>query len=74
MRYFDGYLSTADTTLKISIKDYISRHGGPESIIHYRYSDFMSMVFITFIYGTALPVLFPITFIGLIILMLTERF
>lgn len=48
-------------------------HSGPEYLIHYKYSTIMNIVFVTFMYGAGLPVLFPIALFSLIVLYTIER-
>lgn len=41
--------------------------------IHYRYSLILNIVFVTFIYGLALPILFPIAFFSMVNIYVAER-
>lgn len=49
-------------------------YSGPEYLIHFRYSSMLNVIFVTFMYGMALPVLFPIAFLFFVILYVQERF
>jgi len=62
-----------DSTKCKTISQYVDLYSGPEYLIHYKYSAIMNMVFITFMYGAGLPILFPIALLGLFILYFTER-
>jgi hypothetical protein len=60
-------------TQKKSIQLYIDTYSGPDYMIHFKYSTIMNVVFVTLMFGTALPILYPICFFGLIILFIAER-
>ena len=47
---------------------YIQIYAGPDYLVHFRYSMIMNICFITMMYGTALPLLFPIAFISFYII------
>lgn len=47
-------------TRQISINNYINVHGGQHFERHWRYALMMNVVFVAMIFGTALPLLFPI--------------
>jgi len=55
-----------------SIQDYIDLYCGPVYSIHYKYSYVLNVVFITFMFGAGLPILFPIALLSFIILNLVE--
>jgi len=44
------------------VKDYLELHGGQDFEIHYRYANLLLVWMVTMIYGTAIPILFPIAF------------
>jgi hypothetical protein len=46
---------------------------GPPFYIHYKYALVMNLVFVPFIWGGVMPVLFPIATVGLIIMYVVER-
>ena len=46
---------------------------GPEMIMHDSYAVIIKTVFVTFTYGFALPILFPIAALSFFILYITER-
>ena len=55
-------------TSKVTILRYSNLYSGPEHLMHFRYATILNTVFITFFYGMALPLLFPIaafTFLNL---------
>ena len=41
--------------------------------IHYRYSTILNIVYVTFTYGIALPILFPIAFLCMMNIFIAER-
>lgn len=60
-------------TQKKSIQQYIDIYSGPEFMIHFRYSTIMNTVFVCLMYGTALPILYPIALMSFVILYILER-
>ncbi len=51
----------------------MNMYGGPEYLIHYKYSSVMNICFVVFLYGIGMPLLFPIGFLGLCILYTVEK-
>ena len=47
-------------------------HGGPEFHIHYRYSILLNIAFVTMMYGTGMPILYPIALVSYLILYFME--
>jgi hypothetical protein len=45
-----------------TIKQYVNKYTGPEYSIHYKYSAIMNSVYLTMMFGPAMPILFPICF------------
>ncbi len=48
-------------------------YSGPEYLIHYKYSSILNIVFITFMFGAGMPILFPIALTSFITLYVVER-
>ena len=46
---------------------------GPEYIIHFKYSYMLNVVFMTFMFGAGMPILFPIGLASFLIFYLVER-
>lgn len=42
--------------------------------MHFRYSNLMNIIFVTFMYGLAMPILFPIALLGIFNMYVTERY
>ena len=61
--------STKCTTLK----HFINLYGGPTYQIHFRFASIMTLVSISFMYGMAIPMMIPVTFLGLISIYVNER-
>ena len=59
-------------TKKTTIQQYLHLYSGPDIAINYRYSIILNMVFVTFTHGVALPILFPLCFIGMSIIYILE--
>jgi hypothetical protein len=73
-RFIDaGYTFKAANTKKKVIIDYVDLYSGPEYVIHYKYSFIMNVVFMTFMFGAGLPILFPIAVCSLSVLYVMER-
>jgi len=49
-----------------SIDAYIELHAGPQFFLEYRIAALLMQVSVALIYGMALPILYPIVFIGLL--------
>jgi hypothetical protein len=56
-----------------SIQQYVNIYAGPDHFLHFKYSSIMNSCFVTFTFGLALPLLFPIALIGFIVLYIIER-
>lgn len=48
-------------------------YAGPIYLMHFKYSSIMTQVFISFMYGLFLPVLFPIAALGIMNMYLVEK-
>jgi hypothetical protein len=60
-------------TKKTSIQSYIDTYTGPVYLMHYKYAALLNIVFVTFMYGLGMPILFPIAILSFIILYLQEK-
>jgi hypothetical protein len=60
-------------TKKVTLQQYVNLYAGPTYAIHFKYSSIMLQVFVSFLYGMFLPILFPICLFGLICMYFTER-
>lgn len=49
-------------------------YSGFQFDIHYHYSQILVIVWITFLFGSGLPILFPIALFGMVVLYVTNRF
>lgn len=61
-----------DTKTK-SIPQYLEIYSGPAYLIHYKYSSLINIVFITFMFGAGLPILFPIAYASFFVFYVVER-
>ena len=57
-----------------TIFQYVKKHAGPEYFMHYKYSSIMTVVYLTMMFGPAMPILFPICFKTLLVLYTLEIF
>ena len=60
-------------TKKKTIQDYVDLYAGPVYFIHYKYSYILNVVFITFMFGAGIPILFFQALAALIVLYVCER-
>ena len=60
-------------TRKGTLQKYLNLHAGPEFQIHNRYSAILVIVFVCMLYGTGIPILYPIAFISLFIRYIMDR-
>ena len=56
-----------------SVQDYVELWAGPAYAIHYKYSFIMNTIFITFMFGAGIPILFPIALATFFVLYIMER-
>jgi hypothetical protein len=61
------------TSKTTTIQEFVKLYSGPDMPIHYRYSTILNIVFVTFTYGLALPILFPIAFLCMLNIYIAER-
>lgn len=75
-RLLDRGFCSCDTTKtkKKSIQQYVNVYSGPNYLMHFKYSSLLNNIFVTFMYGLAIPILFPICLFAIIILYMVERF
>jgi len=75
LRWLDGCgAGEGKTTKKTTIQQYVGLHCGPEYFMHFKYSGIMNIVFITMMFGTGLPILFPLAFFALAVLYGVETY
>jgi hypothetical protein len=60
-------------TKKITIQQYVNVHAGPDHLLHFKYSSVMTVTYMTFMFGIALPLLFPIAAIAFFVLYVSEK-
>jgi hypothetical protein len=68
-----GFSLNKENTKKDVIIDYVDLYSGPEYVIHYKYSFILNVVFMTFMFGAGLPILFPLAVCSLLVLYVMER-
>lgn len=73
-RFIDrGFSCNKDKTKCKTIQQYVDIHAGVDYLIHFKYSAIMNVCFITFLYGLAMPLLFPIALLFYIVMYTVER-
>jgi hypothetical protein len=68
-----GFTFNKLNTKKDVIIDYVDLYSGPEYVIHYKYSFILNVVFMSFMFGAGLPILFPLALLSLVVLYIMER-
>lgn len=61
------------STKKTSMGTYKDLYSGKDYVIHFKYSGILNIVFITMMYGTGMPILFPIAALNFINQYICER-
>ena len=61
-------------TKKTSLAEYIELYSGINHMVHYGYSTMLVIVFVTFMFGFGIPVLFPIATASLFVLYRVEKY
>lgn len=56
-----------------TIEAYIEIYSGPQYDIFYKYSSILNIVFVSFMYGAGIPILFPIAVLSLVVIYIKER-
>ena len=69
-----GCRCKSEGTKSTSIQGYISLFQGPVYFMHYKYSSILTIIYITFMYGFGMPILFPIAMLSFLVLYVVERF
>jgi len=74
-RSLDGgiFCCCRKSTKCVTQQQYITLYSGPEHLMFYKYSTILNTVFVTFMYGLALPILFPIAAFTFFNLYIVER-
>lgn len=74
-RSLDGgiFCCCRKSTKCVTQQQYITLYSGPEHLMFYKYSTILNTVFVTFMYGLALPILFPIAAFTFLNLYIVER-
>ena len=61
-------------TKKTSIAEYIELYSGINHSMHYGYSSLLLIIFVTFMFGFGIPILFPIAAFSIRVLYLVEKY
>lgn len=64
LKFFD---KSSKITKKLSIQAYVDLYSGPHVVIHFRYASLLNQIYVTFMYGLVLPILFPICLLSIFI-------
>jgi hypothetical protein len=56
-----------------TIQQYVNIYSGPEYALHFKYAAMLNVIFVTFMYGIAIPLLFPFAFLFFLVSTIIER-
>mmetsp|Transcript_39253 Transcript_39253/g.37670 ORF Transcript_39253/g.37670 Transcript_39253/m.37670 type:complete len:89 (-) Transcript_39253:443-709(-) len=66
-RILDRRCSREPSTRAKTVQAYVDLYSGPEYYMHFKYSAILNVVYVTFMYGVALPILFPIALLFFVV-------
>lgn len=49
-------------------------YGGPQYLMHFKYSSILTQVYVSFMYGLFIPILFPIATFGILNMYIVEKY
>lgn len=64
----------ARKTRKITQTEYEDLYTGPEFILHLRFAQVLSMIYVCITYSSCLPILYPVAFLSLFVTYWTDKF
>lgn len=74
MRCMDrGFSCNSERTRQGSIKNYIDLYSGPEFALNSRYSAILLMISVTALFGSSLPLLYPIGVLAFLTMIVVEK-
>lgn len=68
-----GFSNNVYNSKKKSVPAYVDLYSGPKYAIHFRYSALLTFVSLALVYGTAMPLVFPISVLGYLVYWFNER-
>ena len=72
-RRYDRGCCVRGTTSKRKIQSYVKLYSGPEYEIYFKYAFMLKFVYVAFLFGLGLPIVFPITLAAFINMYVTEK-
>lgn len=54
-------------------QQFVNTYSGPEYLMHFKYSSILTQVFVSFMYGLFIPILFPIAAFGILNMYIVEK-
>lgn len=60
-------------TKTVTLQQYVNLYSGPVYMMHFKYSSILTQVFVSFMYGMCIPMLFPIALFGIFNMYIVER-
>jgi len=64
---------TPESTRSKTLQAFESLYSGPNFLVHYKYSTMQNIVFVCFLFGPVMPLLFPVGLVSLFVLNTMER-
>jgi hypothetical protein len=55
-----------------TIEQYVEMYSGPGHLLHFKFASILQQIFTAFMYGLFIPILFPITLLGLVSTYMSE--
>jgi hypothetical protein len=68
-----GFSCKSGKTKSKTIQQYVNLYSGPEYMMHAKYAVMLNVIFVTFMYGIAVPLLFPLAFLFFVVSYFVER-
>ena len=68
-----NYDESTTTTKQKTIAGYVDLYQGPIFEIHWKYANILDVVYVAFMFGPMMPILFPIALLNLIIMYICEK-
>lgn len=67
------FTSNPYVTKSTTLSKYKSIYGGPDYLVHFKYSEMLNILFVSMLYGLGMPLLFPISGLALFMAYVCER-
>lgn len=72
-QWLDSKGEPTKRTKKTTLQQYVNLYSGPVYLMHFKYSSILVQVYVSFMYGMVIPMLFPIALFGIFNMYVVER-